>query len=93
LQPSVAATASPSSADFDIQVAALGKQAAAAALRDSLIKEFPTTRIEEAVIAGAPFFRVRIGQITTSTEAARIEERLRELGHAPVRYGGRKHSG
>ena len=86
--PAVAKTASAAPVTgFDIQVGAFGKQATAAALRDSLVAEFPSVRIEETTVNSAPFYRVRIGGIATATEATRIEDRLRTLGHQPMRYG------
>jgi cell division protein FtsN len=91
--PAITTAAVKGPPGYDIQVGAFGKQVNAAALRDSLASEFPSARVEETTVAGAPFFRVRIGPLPDSAEATRVEHRLRELGHQPVRYPSQQPKG
>ena len=78
---------------FELQVASLSNAEKAAALRKALVTEFPDVRVEEAVVAGKSYFRVRVGPFATGADTSRAEERLRAMGHTPVRYGGPKRAG
>jgi cell division protein FtsN len=70
-----------------VQVGAFSKLVNAVSLKDDLKAEFPTARIDEMRSSrGTLLYRVRVGPFVTRAEAVRAEERLRALGHEPVRY-------
>lgn len=76
-----------SAAGITVQVGAFANAANAAALKKSLAPEFPSVAIDETSVAGRPFFRVRVGPFSNTADAIRTEQRLKALGHQPVRYG------
>jgi cell division septation protein DedD len=72
---------------INLQVAAFLSSENASALKDKLGREFPRIRIDELPAHGKTWYRVRVGPLATEAEADRAEERLRAMGHVPVRYG------
>jgi hypothetical protein len=79
---------------IEVQVGAFSKLVNAVSLKDSLKAEFPTARIDEfRSSGGALMYRVRVGPFASRADAIRAEERLRALGHQPVRYDGRDRAG
>jgi cell division protein FtsN len=85
--PALASASGPSRAGIQLQVAAFAKVVNAEALRDELAGVFEHVHVEETSVAGKTWFRVRVGPFDTSAEAGSAEQRLKEMGHAPVRYG------
>jgi len=74
---------------INLQVAAFSIAENATALRGTLEREFPNARvrIDELPAHGKVWHRVRMGPFATNAEANGVEERLRNMGHHPVRYG------
>ena len=70
-----------------LQVAAFLEARNAAALKSALERELPSVRVDELPAHGKMWYRVRVGPLATNAEADRAEQRLRAMGHAPVRYG------
>jgi cell division protein FtsN len=71
---------------YEIQLGAFRTMANAAKVRDAVLADFPTTRIDEITVSGSPFYRVRVGPFPTAQETSRAEEQLRSRGFTPVRF-------
>ena len=80
-------------AGIELQVASLSTAAKAESLKKALVSDFPAVRVDEAVVAGKSYYRVRVGPFATSAVATHAEERLRAMGHSPVRYGSARRPG
>jgi cell division protein FtsN len=82
--PTRTASGASAARRYELQVGAFRRMANAAAVKDGLAAEFPATRIDQSMVGGAPFYRVRIGPLTSS-EAAQSEKALADRGIESLR--------
>lgn len=72
-------SASASDGDYYVQVAAFTNYEKADALKDKLTK-FGTVKIFKAVIDGNTYFKVRLGEFETQSEAERVQRAVSNAG-------------
>ena len=82
--PAPRAATAPGAEGWSVQLAAYSSEAPALALRDSLARTWPDTRVQRAEVGGRQVWRVRVGNFSSRREADEAGKRLAASGYRVI---------